>query len=66
MKTFKKIKELSNEDLRKKRDELYKELIKDKAQVAIGTVPKNPGKIKTARKTIARITMLLAKEENKT
>lgn len=65
MKAFKQIKELPHDDLRKKRDEVYKELVKDRAQVAIGTVPKNPGKIKLARKTIARINMILATEGKK-
>jgi len=35
--------------------ELKKELIKINAQVAIGTVPENPGKIKEIKITIARI-----------
>jgi large subunit ribosomal protein L29 len=35
--------------------ELKKELIKINAQVAIGTVPENPGKIKEIKRTIARI-----------
>ena len=38
--------------------ELKKELIKINAQVAIGTVPENPGKIKEIRRTIARIKTL--------
>mgnify|MGYP003976126699 CR=1 FL=1 len=38
--------------------ELKKELIKINAQVAIGTVPENPGKIKEIRRTIARINTL--------
>ena len=38
--------------------ELKKELIKINAQVAIGTVPENPGKIKDIKRTIARIITL--------
>jgi len=38
--------------------ELKKELIKINAQVAIGTVPENPGKIKEIKRTIARINTL--------
>lgn len=38
--------------------ELKKELIKINAQIAMGTVPENPGKIKEIRKTIARIKTL--------
>jgi len=65
MKSFKNLKALSRDDLALKRDELCKELIKERGQIAIGTVPKNPGKIGLARKTIARINMILAKEEMK-
>lgn len=50
-------------DLKSKRSELYKELMKDNAQVATGTIPKNPGKLKLAKKTIARINMVLAEKE---
>ncbi len=38
--------------------ELKKELIKINAQVAIGTVPENPGKIKEIKRTVARINTL--------
>ncbi len=65
MKSFKNLKALSNDDLIKKREELCKELIKQRAQIAIGTIPKNPGKIGLAKKTIARITQILAKEAAK-
>lgn len=59
----KELKNLSKEELNKKLEELKKELMKDNAQVATGTIPKNPGKIYNARKTIARINMLLAQKE---
>jgi ribosomal protein L29 len=36
--------------------------MKENAQVAIGTVPKNPRKIRNQKKTIAKIEMLLAKQ----
>ena len=35
--------------------ELRKELMKLRSQVAAGTIPKNPGRIKVIRKNIARI-----------
>ena len=35
--------------------ELSKELMKINAQIAMGTIPENPGKIKEMRRTIARI-----------
>lgn len=50
---------MSKSDLLEKIKELKKELIKENAQVATGTAPKNPGQIKAMRKTIARILTLL-------
>lgn len=61
-----KIKELrgySKDDLSQKKDELYKDLMKENAQISTGTVPKNPGKIKVMKKTIARINTILAEKE---
>ena len=47
---------LMNEfDLENKVMELKKELIKINSQIAIGTVPKNPGKVKEIKRTIAKI-----------
>lgn len=60
-----KVKELrgmGKEELKQKMQELYKEIMKDNAQVAIGTIPKNPGKLKLAKKTIAKIKTILAQE----
>ncbi|MBI4148367.1 50S ribosomal protein L29 [Candidatus Woesearchaeota archaeon] len=59
MKSYKNLKTLSRDELGAKRDELHKELVKDRAQIAMGTMPKSPGKIKLAKKTIARITQIL-------
>ncbi len=56
---FKELKKLDNKSLNDKMKEIRLELMKDNAQVAIGTVPKNPGKIGLAKKTIARINTLL-------
>lgn len=62
---FKELKTLPKTELEQKKNELYKELVKENAQIAIGTTPKNPGKIKLAKKTIARINQLLAEEAKK-
>ena len=35
--------------------ELRKELMRANSQIAIGTVPKSPGKVREAKKTIAKI-----------
>ena len=53
-----KVKELRviNElDLENKIIELKKELMKINSQIAIGTVPKSPGKVKEMKRTIAKI-----------
>ncbi len=42
-------------DLENKISELKKELMKINSQIAIGTVPKSPGKVKIMKKTIAKI-----------
>lgn len=57
-----KIKELrtfSKEDLLIRLKELKKELIKHNAQIATGTIPKNPGQVKQTKKTIAKIMTIL-------
>ncbi|RJQ20768.1 50S ribosomal protein L29 [Candidatus Woesearchaeota archaeon] len=54
---------MSVQDLQEKLGELYKDLMKDNAQIATGTLPKNPGKIKMTKKTIAKIKQVLAAKE---
>lgn len=56
-----KVKELRliNElDLNNKIIELKKELMRINSQIAVGTVPKSPGKVKEIKKTIAKILTL--------
>ena len=60
---LKDLKALPDAELTEKKVELLNELIKERAQVATGTVPKNPSKIKLAKRTIARINTILAKKE---
>ncbi|MBI4145723.1 50S ribosomal protein L29 [Candidatus Woesearchaeota archaeon] len=60
---IKELRGLSSQELNSKLGELYKELMKDNAQVATGTIPKNPGKIGRAKKTIAQIKTVLAQQE---
>lgn len=60
---FKEFKEMPVEELKLKLEELQKDLVKDNAQVATGTVSKNPSKIRLAKKNIARIKMILAEKE---
>lgn len=62
---FKELKALAKAELTEKKNELYKELIKENAQIAIGTTPKNPGKVRLAKKTIARINTILTEANKK-
>ena len=64
---IKELRAMGEPELKQKLQELHKELMKDNAQVATGTIPKNPGKLKLAKKTIARIkTILTTKATPKT
>ncbi|MEM4246778.1 MAG: 50S ribosomal protein L29 [Candidatus Woesearchaeota archaeon] len=60
---FKELKAMPVADLKDKLLELKKELMKENAQVAIGTVPKNPRKLRLAKKTIAKINTILASRQ---
>ncbi len=51
----KELRSMNEAELENKSIELKKELMKSNSQVAIGTVPKNPGKIKEMKKAIAKI-----------
>ena len=52
---IKELRAMGEEERKNKMNELYKELMKSNAQIATGTIPKNPGKIRLAKKMIARI-----------
>lgn len=51
----KELKLMNDLDLENKILELKKELMKVNSQIAIGTVPKSPGKVRAMKKTIAKI-----------
>ncbi|MHC1605370.1 MAG: 50S ribosomal protein L29 [Candidatus Methanofastidiosia archaeon] len=53
------IKELGEEDMIAKRDELRFELAREKALLATGSAPENPGRIRELKRTIARINTLI-------
>lgn len=55
------LKKLTIEEMKAKMEDLNKQLIKINAQVAMGTVPQNPGSIKPLKKTLAKIKVLLIK-----
>lgn len=62
---FKDLKSKSVDELEKIKQDVAKEIIKEKALIKIGTQPKNPGKFKESKKTIARINRLLADAKKK-
>lgn len=49
------IREMNVDELEEQLEDLHLQLSKEKAQVEIGGVPENPGKIKEIKRTIARI-----------
>ncbi|HLC62011.1 MAG TPA: 50S ribosomal protein L29 [Candidatus Nanoarchaeia archaeon] len=51
----KELKAMSELDLENKSIELKKELMKVNSQIAIGTLPKSPGKVKEMKRAIAQI-----------
>lgn len=63
VKKIKELRNLSDAELKKKLEDLGKELIKLNAEVATGTVPKSPGLIKDTRRGIAMIKTLLREKE---
>jgi ribosomal protein L29 len=52
---FKDIESKSVDDRQKLLTETKLELLKENAQVAVGTMSKNPGRIRQLKKTIARL-----------
>jgi large subunit ribosomal protein L29 len=65
MKTTKELRNLSVAEMKTRKEELQKELLKMNAQVAMGTNPQSPGKVKQAKKNIARILTLIKEKEVK-
>ena len=59
MKAMKELKALGEAELNARAAELRKGLMKLNAQVAIGTVPKNPGAIRKSKRMVARILTIL-------
>ena len=59
MKAVKELSSLSEDALKARIAELKKGLMKYNAQVAIGTVPKNPSGIRNIKRSVARILTIL-------
>lgn len=51
----KEIRQMSEKDINLKLEDLKKQLMKTNAQIAIGTTPENPGKVRTVKRTIAKL-----------
>jgi len=60
------MKELSDNDLVKRLNDIKLDLVKDRGQIAIGGTPSNPGKVKETKKTIAKILTELKRRGEKT
>ncbi len=60
----KELKGLSSKEMDEKLLEMKKELLKIRGQIAVGTIPKNPGQSKALRKGIARINFIKGRKES--
>ncbi len=65
MKSVKDLRSLGDEALKARMAELRKELMKHNAQVAIGTIPKNPGAIRKNKRIVARVLTILNERREK-
>ena len=57
------LRNMSIDDMSAKIVELKKELVKHNAQIATGTTPKSPGRVKEIKKTIARMLTITKNKE---
>jgi len=55
------LRKINPAELKKKLDELKRELMKYNSQVSTGAPSENPGKIKSIKKTIAHMNLILHK-----
>lgn len=59
---FKELSELTPPERKQKKEDIELELMKERAQIAAGTSPKNPGLLREHKKTLARIKTIEANE----
>lgn len=57
---MKDLRQMPKEGLKTKLIELRKDLMKQNAQIATGTVPKSPGQVREMKKTIAKILAIVS------
>jgi len=58
----KEIRQMSENQIKEKMNEIKKDLMKANSQVAVGTAPENPGQIKQMKKTIARMLTIISEK----
>ncbi len=63
---IKELRSMKDEELNEKLKETYLELMKERSSIAAGSAPKNPGKVKVMKKTIARIKTIRTEAAKKT
>jgi large subunit ribosomal protein L29 len=63
MANIKELRGMAEQDLRNRIADIQTGLMKDYTQVATGTVPKNPGKLRNNRKLVARILTILREKD---
>ena len=61
----KRIRQLSEEEIQGHLKSLKETLLRERASVAMGGAPTNPGKIRSTRRQIARILTVLGAEDKK-
>ena len=59
------IRDLSIEEMKERVRELKNELLRERAIIASGGAPENPGRIKEIKRTIARILTIMAERSKK-
>ena len=57
------VREMGIEEAREKLSSLRKDLAKERAVIASGTRPENPGRVRSIRKDIARIITIINEKE---
>ncbi len=62
---FKEISSMPEQDRKEKEKELKKELMKLYAQIAVGTNPESPGRVRQIRRTLARLKTKKVNEQKK-
>ena len=60
----KELRQLGAKEIDEKLLELKKELLKMRGQIAVGTVPKNPGQVKNLKRGIAQIMHIKQEKES--